>query len=138
VAADPAGFDSISGMPYIADLQPVMDAYPDSALIDLMVMLTDSAGNVNTQILHPAFLLRDVIAGTGTTPCNTTFSLHPNPATDKVAILTNEKEFILNLYSSKGQSLIEERNCREIDVGGLVPGIYFVGVNGKFTKLVKQ
>jgi hypothetical protein len=138
LAVDPAGLDSLSGMPYLADLQPVMNAYPDSAFIDLKVILTDSVGNVNTQTMHPAFLLRDVITGTGNIGRNAVFSLYPNPAADKVAVISNEKEFILNLYSSQGQSLIEKRNCREIDVSGLMPGIYFVGVNGKFMKLVKQ
>ncbi|MCX6243987.1 MAG: T9SS type A sorting domain-containing protein [Bacteroidetes bacterium] len=139
----PAKLDSTCGMPYEADLTPVMNSYSDSALIDLMVMLMDSVGNTTSQNLHPAFLLRDVIAGTGHKTIAGDFTIYPNPASDHIFLETGEGYFMVTLYSPEGKVLIEQSDKKEIDVSGLTPGIYLVrltdsnGLNGRYGKFIK-
>jgi hypothetical protein len=140
----PAKLDSTCGMPYEADLTPVMNSYSDSALIDLMVMLMDSVGNTTYQNLHPAFLFRDVVTGTGHKVSSDNFTIYPNPASDRISLETSEEHFRMTLYSLDGKVLLGQSDNKDVDVSGLTPGIYFLrlvdatGLNNRFRKLIKS
>lgn len=122
------------GMPYYADLQLVLDHFADSAWVDLQVKITDSAGNYNTQTMHPAFLVRDALVGIPGPAKDAFFSLYPNPVNDILRISTEESSFTATVYNMSGQVLIEQSDCREINVSGLAEGVYIVklqsGSNG--------
>jgi hypothetical protein len=140
----PPSLDSLLGMPYSADLEPILAQYPDSAWIDLKIELIDSAGNSNVQTIHPAFLIRDAI--TGIKPLLNDFhvSIYPNPATDKINIITAEKDVNVTIFASNGQSVKEVVNIKEIDVNNLEPGFYTVRIkniiNGRasYSKFIKN
>ncbi len=118
--------DSISGMPYFADLGPMMNQFPDSAWIDLKVVLIDSTGNSNTQIMHPACLIRDALVGIASVSPEGSFKVYPNPATDRLNIVTDSEHFTVSLYTVTGQLVMEGAGCRSIDVSGFANGVYLV------------
>jgi hypothetical protein len=119
-------FDLYAGMPYHADLQPVLDHFADSAWVDLEVKVTDSSGNYNTQTMHPAFLVRDALVGIRGPAKDRFFSVYPNPVKDILSIRTDENHFTATVYNMTGQALIEQADCKEINVSGLAAGVYLV------------
>jgi hypothetical protein len=126
VNAQPELLDSLSGMPYFADLGPMMNQFPDSAWIDLKVVLIDSTGNSNTQIMHPACLIRDALVGVATFSPEIVFKIYPNPVTDKLNISTNANHFTVSVYTVTGQLIMEGSDCRSFNVSGLDSGVYLV------------
>jgi hypothetical protein len=143
VSAQPQFFDSLSGMPYLADLQPVLEHYADSALIDIMISLFDSAGNSTIQTIHPAFLIRDALVGYGRNSITNSCLLYPNPASETLHIGVPDDQITASVYSSTGQLLLEETGSRDIDVSGLKQGFYLVSIhdivsgNYSFGKFIK-
>jgi hypothetical protein len=131
VIPDPAGFDSLSGMPYTADLSPVMSSYADSALVDLQVVLIDSAGNSTRQTLHPAFLLRDVITQIPPVLSDIGLRISPNPTR---GILTLEVDDLsgpawITISGITGKELWSRAVCAkstEIDLSALPSGVYIL------------
>jgi hypothetical protein len=137
----PAFLDSVNGMPYLADLASVQSAYSDSVWIDLKVMLADSAGNTTTQILHPAFLLRDVIAGTGKSLADNLFSIYPNPVKNKLFLVSKEDHFTYSVYTASGQMIMQGKDNKDLDVSGFSRGLYILkfesGSKSAFAKFIK-
>ena len=126
-------FNSLNGMPYLADLQPVMNQFPDSALIDIRITLIDSAGNSMTQTIHPAFLIRDALVGSGTKRITNSCLLFPNPASETLHIGVTDDRITASVYASTGQLLIEETDSRDLDISGLPQGFYLVRIRDNFT-----
>jgi len=126
VNAQPGLLDSISGMPYIADLGAMMNQFQDSAWIDLKLVLIDSSGNSNTQIMHPVCLIRDALVGIETVSPESSFKIYPNPATDRLNIVTNSDHYSVSVYTITSQLVVEEANCRSINVSDLDHGVYLI------------
>jgi hypothetical protein len=130
-------------MPYTADLEQVLSQYPDSAWIDLKIELTDSAGNSNVQIIHPAFLVRDVMTRIKPVKRDPKVIIYPNPASDKITIDTAEEDVCVTIYTITGQPVTEVFNRKEIDISLLKSGLYIVRIkntiNGRitFAKFIK-
>ena len=143
LVANPDLLDPLSGMPYSADLEQVMNQFPDSALIDVRIFLTDSAGNSNTQTIHPAFLIRDALVGAATKNENNSCLLFPNPASEMLHIGMPDDQITVLVYSSAGQLLMEASGSRMLDISGLQKGFYIVSIlesaSGKkyFGKFIK-
>ena len=126
VNPQPGLLDSISGMPYYADLGQMMNQYPDSAWINLKLVLTDSTGNSNTQIMHPACLIRDPMVGVGTVSPDISFKIYPNPAAEKLNISTNATHYTISIYSVTGQLMMQGSDLKSMNVSGLGNGVYMV------------
>jgi hypothetical protein len=143
VQSHPENLDSILGMPYTADLEQVLSQYPDSAWVDLKIELTDSAGNSNVQIIHPAFLVRDVMTRIKPVKRDPKVIIYPNPASDKITIDTAEEDVCVTIYTITGQPVTEVFNRKEIDISLLKSGLYIVRIkntiNGRitFAKFIK-
>jgi len=139
VIQNSSGFDSIFGMPYRADLQPVLDQFPDSAWIDLMVTVVDSSGNFTTQTMHPAFLVRDAMVGEPSVNSSLPVCVFPNPANDKLHISATGEWTDVVILSSTGQMMMDIPFSPEIEVSSLHQGLYLMQLrnsrNGKAVSL---
>ena len=144
VQPHPESLDSIQGMPYSTSLEQALNQYPDSAWIDLKIELIDSAGNSNIQIIHPAFLVRDAMTGIKPFKNDPPVFLYPDPASDKINIVTDEEEVCVTIYSMTGQPVMEVFNDKEINISLLKPGLYMVKIkntiNGRISvsKFIKE
>jgi hypothetical protein len=126
VVPHPTVWDPDNGMLFTADLAPVLDHFPDSAWVDLKVVMTDSSENTSMEIMHPAFLVRDKITGLPKADGTSTLRIYPNPAREIIHISGIDDPAEITVYSSAGQPVIEDRNTKEIDVSALKPGLYIV------------
>jgi hypothetical protein len=127
--------DSLCGMPYYADLAPVMNAVSDSSWIDLMLELTDSAENMNIQKFCPAFLLRDVMVGAGNRE-KEPFGFYPNPVKEKLSIIHPANVESVSLYTVEGKFLLTRENPVSIDMTSFLPGVYIIKAIGKNGNIV--
>ena len=66
--------------------------------------------------------------------------IYPNPATNYFKISSKDAKSTLNIYNSAGQLVLSKvyKKDEEINVSNLLPGIYFVKVNGSTLKLIKK
>lgn len=66
--------------------------------------------------------------------------IYPNPATNYFKISSKEAKSTLNIYNSAGQLVLSKvyKKDEEINLSNLLPGIYFVKVNGSTLKLIKK
>jgi len=63
--------------------------------------------------------------------------IYPNPASSKLYIKTNLKEFKTSLINAQGRIILTQNNSNEIDVSEIPNGIYFVtnqGIDGELEK----
>lgn len=61
----------------------------------------------------------------------------PNPV-ENVLFLNSDIEFgKIEIFSTLGLKVLETEFQEKIDVSGLVPGIYYINLNGKFLKFIK-
>ncbi|MGA3014479.1 MAG: T9SS type A sorting domain-containing protein [Bacteroidales bacterium] len=133
VNAQPDFFNPMSGMPYLASLQPIMNQFPDSALIDVRITLIDSAGNSMTQTIHPAFHFKNALVGSGTKSITNSCLLFPNPASETLHIGVADNQITASVYTSNGLLLMEETGSRDIDISGLKQGFYLVKIQDNIT-----
>jgi hypothetical protein len=133
VTAEVQSFDSLSGMPYIADLSPAMSHIPDSSLVDLRITLVDLAGNLNIQTLHPAFFMRNALVGYGRKNLSNSVLLFPNPASETLHIGAADNQITTSVYSSTGQLVMQVAGSRELDISGLQAGFYLVKVKDQIS-----
>ncbi len=66
--------------------------------------------------------------------------IYPNPATNYFKISSKEAKSTLNIYNSVGQLVLSKvyKKNEDINVSNLLPGIYFIKVNGSTLKLIKK
>jgi hypothetical protein len=128
VVENTAAFDSINGNSYSADLLQVINEYPDSTIVDVRIELVDSVGNTTTQTMHPAFMVRDAIVGTGSLVKADNGLLFPNPASDILHINCPEGRCTVSVYTSRGDLVQQVNGKNTVDVSGLKPGLYLVKV----------
>ncbi len=129
-----SGWEPFCGMPYYADLQPVLDEFPDSAWIDLRIDLIDSSGNYTLETMHPAFLVRDALTGSDHISASTSFSIYPNPAIDRIHVQTDEEDYSLAIFTMTGTKVMDFPNKQKsIDISGLPNGVYIVRLNNNIT-----
>ena len=66
--------------------------------------------------------------------------IYPNPATNYFKISSKDAKSTLNIHNSAGQLVLSKvyKKDEEINVSNLLPGIYFVKVNGSTLKLIKK
>ncbi len=71
------------------------------------------------------------------------FNVYPNPVKDEIRISSEEMIENIAIYNINGQQLIADcqnptANSCAVNVSNLNPGVYFIKVNGKAQKFVKQ
>lgn len=66
---------------------------------------------------------------------NNEIKLFPNPALDKITIITNNQNFQLNLYNQLGQLLISKESESILNISHLNSGIYFVQIRSANNQL---
>jgi len=123
-----AAFDTVNGRSFSADLAQVINEYPDSAVVDIRIELADSAGNTTTQTMHPAFMVRDAIVGTGSLVKAANGLLFPNPASDLLHISCPEGRCTVSVFTSRGDLVQQVNGKNTVDVSGLKPGLYLVKI----------
>lgn len=69
------------------------------------------------------------------------FGMYPNPTSRRLQIIANEEIDFVEVLDLNGRTikLIEiKAQETQVDISDIAPGIYFVGANGKFKKLIKE
>ncbi len=56
------------------------------------------------------------------------FNIFPNPASDKIEILTSATKYKVKIINNIGQTVIKQNNSRIIDISGLTKGNYIVQI----------
>jgi large repetitive protein len=57
------------------------------------------------------------------------FSIYLNSNNKELSIKTNQKEFIINIYSSLGESVLEVRNTKTLSLQNLQNGLYIIDIS---------
>ncbi|PKL86177.1 MAG: hypothetical protein CVV22_04610 [Ignavibacteriae bacterium HGW-Ignavibacteriae-1] len=86
-----------------------------------------------------------VLASVPSEITESTFSIHPNPATEYITIQTSEvletsavlEVKILNMLGEIVLSVNLESQSNRIDVSSLTPGMYFISIGNKVQKFIK-
>jgi hypothetical protein len=133
ILSHPASLDSVMGMPYTADLEPVLAQHPDSAWIDLKFEMIDSTGNSNVQTIHPAFLVRDAITGITPAEENLEVPVYPDPASDKIHLVTDNEIIEVTIFTLAGQPVMQSSGSKDIDISRLRSGLYLVKIKDQVT-----
>ena len=60
--------------------------------------------------------------------------IFPNPTSDKLNIVPNEKEFTIEIFNMKGQKVLSENNSIELDISNLSNGLYLIRVQTSNSK----
>ena len=72
---------------------------------------------------------------------STLLSVYPNPATDHIDICVCEKDTNADILDVNGVTVMKVKlsdKVNRVDIGSLCDGIYFVSMNGRKVKFVKQ
>jgi hypothetical protein len=115
-------YDSVIGYKWLSQNNPF-----------IAEIITNFSGNVTSAnyLLNPTLGLND-------TPNNqTSFTVYPNPAKNKITITGNgnlQSEMIVSIYNIQGEQVLPniyyDQNAVEIDISSLVKGIYIVTLKG--------
>lgn len=57
------------------------------------------------------------------------FEIYPNPAHERLEIITNSDEFDIEIININGEIVLQRRKSRQIDLSDFQPGIYYVRLN---------
>lgn len=110
----------------------------------IIITTTDSAGNCKQDLT--SFYVTNNPASSVSEVTSSTFSIYPNPATNKLTInfnIQNLKNIIANIYDSKG-SLIQSETLvdNEININSLPQGLYLLTIENEgkryTSKFVKE
>lgn len=102
------------------------------------VVVADLADN---RAAYTAKSLTTTSVGNEQTGQNATLRAYPNPTTGKLRIMNYElrEGSMVEIYDAYGKKQAQIKNPRaEIDISHLPTGIYFLNVDGKTVKVVKQ
>ena len=69
----------------------------------------------------------------------TNFQFFPNPANDIIQIKNLEGEKVIRVFDINSKLVLKEKiQGNELSIEKLKPGLYFININGKFKKLIKN
>lgn len=54
------------------------------------------------------------------------FLIFPNPASDKLKIVTTEKLFSIDIFNMSGQKILSENNLNDLDISNIPNGLYLI------------
>lgn len=94
-------------------------------------------GGVVSGGLYEAYTIDLFVAPTDVTEQTESLSLWPNPAGNTLHLEGVEGELV-RVYDNIGRMVLEQRYEGQLDLNGLLPGIYAVTVAGRTTKFVKE
>lgn len=94
-------------------------------------------GGIVTGGLYRAYTIDFYVSPTGVAEQTESIAIWPNPAGNVLHLEGAEGELV-RVYDNVGRMVIEQRYEGQLDLSGLVPGIYAVTVAGRTTKFVKE
>ena len=122
----------------------------DSGLIDTTITTLAASANylwvgTSSQGVWRRSLTQIIITGTNEFSDNSSFSVYPNPATDKIFIesssFNNTKEQSISLYNLYGQLILQQTMPMAnicIDISQLPSGTYMLKINDDKKSLVRK
>lgn len=116
--------------PYIVGTL-ITNAIPDDTLGNFTTYhIPASGGYVNLNLsTTPVYVEADsILTGLPETQNEISFSIYPNPVTDKILISGNAQLYDVTVYNSGGKKIIERQSTKEIDVSLLSKGLYFLKI----------
>ena len=123
----------------------ILSAYHDATAVDYFTPLSGS-----TPLYTPVWTyMLTALSATGIeqlTINNTPLVVYPNPATNEIFVLTNEKqEGNLKVMNNLGQTVVTENafinqsdNLMKLDISNLPTGVYFISNPNTYLKFLKE
>lgn len=99
--------------------------------------------NLSTEILFNAYepqctIDNSLSSNSIDSPLYDKIKVFPNPATDRIRIISSSPIRDFKMYNINGQSIKKTPSDTYIEVSDLPAGVYFITVNGRHTKFLKR